>query len=161
MKNKYMHRSRVSEHKFRHILECFCDDLSTIVTAKVTGLSRRSISKYYCLFRKRIFELTTKKDEKLSGEVEIDESYFGPRRVRGKRGRGAGKKVLVLGILKRGGKVHTQIIPNAKKESIMPIIQGKVLDQTTVHTDGWRSYDGGKITYQRHREFLELCKAKN
>jgi len=48
----------------------------------------------------------------------------------------------VLGILKRSGKVHTQVIPNAKKESIMPIIQGKVLDETTVHTDGWRSYDG-------------------
>ena len=28
----------------------------------------------------------------MSGEIEVDESYFGAKRVRGKRGRGAGKK---------------------------------------------------------------------
>ncbi len=48
----------------------------------------------------------------------------------------------MLGILKRGGKVYTQIIPNASKKSILPILQGKILEETTVHTDGWRSYDG-------------------
>jgi len=81
-------------------------------------------------------------EQPFSGEVKVDESYFGPRRVPGKRGRGAGQKVLVLGILKRGGNVYTQIISNADKENILPILQGKVLDETTVHTDGWRSCDG-------------------
>ncbi len=117
-----MYRSRVSERKFRHILECFCDDVSTIIASKLTGMSRRSISKYFGLFRERIVEMTTDTEMDLSGEVEVDESYFGPRRVRGKRGRGAGKKVLVLGILKRGGKVYTEVIPNAEKASIMPIV---------------------------------------
>ena len=37
-----------------------------------------------------------------SGTLEADESYFGPKRVRGKRGRGAGGKTIVFGLLKRG-----------------------------------------------------------
>lgn len=45
-----------------------------------------------------------------AGEVEVDESYFGGRR----RGRGAARKVPVFGLLKRGGKVYTKVIPNAK-----------------------------------------------
>lgn len=40
----------------------------------------------------------------VSGEIEIDESYFGAKRIRGKRGRGAGGKTPVFGILKRDGK---------------------------------------------------------
>ena len=50
--------------------------------------------------------------------------------------------MLVLGILKRGGNVYTQVIKRATKENILPILQGKILEETTVHTDGWKSYDG-------------------
>jgi transposase len=56
----------------------------------------------------------------LSGEIEADESYFGGVR-KGKRGRGAAGKVAVFGLLKRGGKVFTAIIPNAKTETLLPI----------------------------------------
>jgi transposase-like protein len=44
------------------------------------------------------------------GEIEVDESYFGAKRVRGKRGRGTGGKTKVFGIKKRGNKVYTQIV---------------------------------------------------
>lgn len=140
MKNRYIKYSRLSEHIFRQIIKCFAQDLDTYTTAKITGISRRSIHDLYQKLRKYLVDLLENK--KFSGEVEVDESYFGPRRIRGKRGRGAGQKVLVLGILKRGGNVYTQIIPRATKTNIMPIIQGKVLDETVVHTDGWKSYDG-------------------
>ncbi len=141
MKNKYCNRSHISEGQFRAILQCFAKDFDSYSTAEISRVSRRSIQKYFDKLRKRVLEWVA--DEKpFSGEVEVDESYFGPQRVRGKRGRGAGKKVLVLGILKRGGKVYTQIIPRANKSSILPILQGKILEETTVHTDGWTSYDG-------------------
>ena len=55
-------------------------------------------------------ELALEEARPLAGEVEIDESYFGARRVRGKRGRGAGGKTPVIGLLKRGGKVFTEIV---------------------------------------------------
>ena len=141
MKNKYCKRSRISEAKFRKILDCFSKDLDTYLTAEISGISRQSISVVFQKLRKEI-SFWLENEQSFSGEVEVDESYFGARRVRGKRGRGAGQKVLVLGILKRGGNVYTQIIPRATKANIMPIIQGKVLDETTVHTDGWKSYDG-------------------
>ncbi len=141
MKNKYCRRSHISEAKFRKILQCFANDFDSYSTAKITCVSRRSIQKYFEKLRKKII-VWLENERPFSGEVEIDESYFGPRRIRGKRGRGAGQKVLVLGILKRGGKVYTQIIPRATRENILPIIRGKVLEETTIHTDGWRSYDG-------------------
>jgi len=141
MKNKYCNRSHISEAQFRSILQCFANDFDTYKTAEISGISRRSIQKYFEKLRNRIVDWVL--DEKpFSGEVEVDESYFGPRRIRGKRGRGAGKKVLVLGILKRGGNVYTQVIKRATKENILPILQGKILEETTVHTDGWKSYDG-------------------
>lgn len=141
MKNRYIKNSRLSEHTFRQILKCFSQDLDTYTTAEITGISRRTIHDIYQKLRKKVIFLLGN-EQPFSGEVEVDESYFGPHRVRGKRGRGAGKKVLVLGILKRGGNVYTQIISKATKDNILPILQGKILDETTVHTDGWKSYDG-------------------
>jgi len=55
----------------------------------------------------------------LQGEVEIDESYFGSRR-KGKRGRGAAGKVAVFGILKRGGRVYTMMLPNVSRTTLVP-----------------------------------------
>ena len=70
------------------------------------------------------------------GEFELDESYFGARRVRGKRGRGAAGKTPVFGLLKRKGKEFVTIVPNCSREELMPIIQGKILEGSTIHTDG-------------------------
>ena len=141
MKNKYCKHSRISEHQFRKILKCFSQDLTISDTAEIVGISRPAVSRIFQKVRHRIIEWSHEA-EQFSGEVEVDESYFGPRRIKRKRGRGAGKKKLVLGVLKRDGKVHTDIITRASRKEIMPILKGKVLDETTIYTDGWRSYDG-------------------
>lgn len=49
------------------------------------------------------------------GIVELDEFYFGAKRIRGKSGRGASSKTIVFGILKHDDKVYTEIVPNASK----------------------------------------------
>jgi transposase-like protein len=77
-----------------------------------------------------------------TGEFELDESYFGAKRLRGKRGRGAAGKTPVFGLLKRGGKVFGKVVPNCSKDALMPIIQGRILEGSTIHTDGWKAYDG-------------------
>ncbi len=66
---------------------------------------------------------TTARDE-LSGEIEADESYFGGRR----KG-------------KRGGKVYTAIIPNAKTETLLPIIAENVRPDSIVYTDTFKAYN--------------------
>jgi len=113
MKNKYVYRSRISEHKFREIVKLFSLDLEADQTANITGLSRNTVNKYYKAFRERISHIC-EQNSPLSGEIEVDESYFGARRVKGKHGRGAYGKTIVFGLLKREGKVYTEIVPESK-----------------------------------------------
>lgn len=87
----------------------------------------------------------------MSGEIEIDESYFGSRRRGDKRGRSVERKIPVVGILKRNGKVHTQIIPDASRRSLMPIIADLVnKSKTNVYTDKWKSYDSLVFSGYKH-----------
>jgi transposase len=76
-------------------------------------------------------------DTVFSGEIEFDESYFGGKR-KGQRGRGAAGKVPVFGLLKRGGKAYTKIIPDASSATLLPIIERKVVPDSTVYFDCWR-----------------------
>lgn len=96
--------------------------------------------------------LAERQREKITNGVEVDESYFGPRRQRGKRGRGSAKKIVVLGLLKRNGKVYAQIIPDAFKEEIMPIIRQTVKSGADIYTDGWRSYDALAVYGYNHKK---------
>lgn len=73
------------------------------------------------------------------------------RRVRGKRGRGAGNKTIVFGIYKRNGKVYTEIVPNAAKKTLQNIIRGKVSLDSVIHSDGWRGYNAlVDVGYAKH-----------
>ena len=102
----------------------------------------------------KILAYSLKEQENELGEFELDDSCFGARRVRGKRGRGAAGKTLVFGLLKRSGKVFVTIVPNCSREELMPIIQGKILEGSTIHTDGWRAYDGLILNgYDHYRVF--------
>jgi transposase-like protein len=164
MKNKYLNRSKISEAKSREILRYFAEDFSSTQTSKLTGISRRTISDIYQKLRLRIYDLTLL-EEMFSGEVEVDESYFGPRRIRGKRGRGAKGKIPVVGLLKRNGKVYTSVIKNCEKETLIPIIQGKILEESTIYTDGWKSYDSlilkGYKHYRIYHSKNEFARGKN
>jgi len=72
----------------------------------------------------------------LFGEVEVDESYFGARRVRGKKGRGAGGKPIVFGILERHGKV-SEIVPDASRKKLQSAIRGQAaLEASSTRTAG-------------------------
>jgi len=141
MASKYQKRSRISDKKYRQIIRLFCQDLTATQIAELVGLNRNTINHTLDYVRQAIADYCESASP-LSGEVELDESYFGPRRVRGRRGRGAGKKTIVFGLLKRQGKVYTQIVPNASRETLKQIVQAKVEPDSTIYSDGWRSYDG-------------------
>ena len=92
-----------------------------------------------------------------------DESYFGGVR-KGKRGRGAAGKVAVFGLLNRGCKVYTAIIPNAKTETLLPIIKERVKPDSIVYTDTWRSYNALYVSDFRHERInhsVEFADEKN
>ncbi len=71
-------------------------------TADLCGLSVRSGNTIYQRIRARLADECALHSH-FASEVEVDESHFGPRRIRGKRGRGAGSKTIVFGIFKRNG----------------------------------------------------------
>jgi transposase len=151
MKNKYIYRSRISEKKFRTILSLFCLDIEAVKVAEICGISRPTINKIFNKLR----ELIAIDCENLSpfehGEIELDESYFGARRVRGVRGRGAKGKIPVFGMLKRNDKVFTQVITNCSMAEIMPIIEDRAGKNATIFTDGFKTYDGlADFGYKRH-----------
>ena len=164
MQNKYIKRSHISEKKFREILKYFCCDETSNKTAIYTNISRNTVNKIFDKIRKRIFSLSVNLT-KDSGEFELDESYFGAKRVRGKRGRGAAGKTPVFGLLKRDGKVYVEIVKNCTREQLLPIIQGKILEGSTINTDGWKAYDGLVLNgYTHHRVFHsknEFARGKN
>lgn len=151
MVNKYIFRSRISEKKFREIIRYFSLDIEAIKIAQLTGISRRSITRILKAVRERIAEFSENESPFDKGEIEIDESYFGARRVRGRRGRGAYGKNIVFGLIKRGGKVYTQVVRNCSASELLPIIRERIPKSSVVYTDSFKTYDGlVNFGYRRH-----------
>jgi len=148
--NRYYIRSRISEAKFREILRLFSLDLEATKISKLTGVTRKSINLILRKLRERI-ACECEQQAKLSGIIEADESFFGPRRIKGKRGRGASGKTIVFGLFKRRGNVYTEIVPDCAKATLQAIIRGRVCPESVINTDGWRGYSGlVDVGYAKH-----------
>ena len=96
MKNKYIIRSRISEKKFREILKLFCLDIEAKKVSELTSINRTTINKIFDKLRILIASKYESESPFEKGEIELGESYFGAKRVRGKRGRGVVVKFLFL-----------------------------------------------------------------
>ena len=151
MKNKYIIRSRISEKKFRQIIKYFSLDIEANKIATLTDISRPTINKILKSVRIRIAQFCEDESPLSEGDIEIDESYFGARRVRGIRGRGAKGKTIVFGLIKRQGMVYTQIVKNCSSKELFPIIRRIIGKQSVIYTDGFKSYDGlVNFGYKKH-----------
>src|SRR3989338_943302 len=121
------------------ILYYFYLELSASKTADELDIDYGVVHRKFMQFRKKIAEYCNQEANKLNGELEIDESYFGGKR-KGNRGRGAENKAIVFGILERKGKVHTVIVEDVSAKTLMTEIQNKTKKGPVFYTDGWRSY---------------------
>ena len=86
-------------------------------------------------------------------------SYFGAKRVKGKRGRGASGKTPVFGLLKRNGKVYTQVVKNCSVSELIPIIEELADKESVIYSDGFKSYDG--IVDYGNKEHFRVIHSKN
>lgn len=144
----------LTKYRREKILMHFCEDIPASKTSRLTGINRNTVNRYYNHYREHILSWQYEEVMRLSGEIEVDESYFGARRVRGKRGRGAAGKTPVFGLLKRGGKVFVTVVASVSRAALMPIIEGKVLEGSTIYSDGWKAYDGLILNgYDHYRVF--------
>lgn len=95
--------------------------------------------------------------EKLSGVIEIDETFVGGVKNGGKRGRGATKSVVVIAVEVREpkgfGRIRMRHIPDASGNSLMGFISDVVAEHSTVSTDGWTGYnDLSECKIYKHRK---------
>ena len=146
--------AHISRRKFDTIFNCFVADTTALQASKIARVNYNTAKRYFRLLRNSIIDaaIIEREHAKLGNGIEIDESYFGPKRVRGKRGRGASKKVIVLGLLKRKGKVYTEIISKAEKVELMPIIRRVVKSGSDIYTDGWKSYSALAVYGYNHKK---------
>ncbi len=145
----YTRKSRLSKAKRLRLLEHFVVGTTARAAAELIGVNRNTVNRFYLALRQVIAE-EMEKAAPLHGEVKVDESYFGGKR-KGKRGRGAAGKVPVFGLLKRGGRVYTLPIPNAKAKTLMPILASRVVPDSIVYTDSFPSYDVIDVSTFHHR----------
>ncbi|MGQ0503524.1 MAG: IS1595 family transposase [Panacagrimonas sp.] len=143
----YERRSRMPVRVQHRLIEHFVAGTTARAAAALSGVQVRTATVFYQRLRKLIASKLPSYD--LSGEVEADESYFGGRR-KGRRGRGAAGKVPVFGLLKRGGKVYTAIIPDAQTRTLLAIIEQRVTPDSIVYTDSFRAYDALDVSRFRH-----------
>lgn len=144
----YARRSRLSGKQRGRLIDLFVAGATARAAAELVGVNRNTARVFYHRLRQLIASKLPSYD--LSGEEEADESYFGGVR-KGKRGRAAAGKVPVFGLLKRGGKVFTAMIPNAKSRTLLPIIREQVPPDSIVYTDSFTAYDVLDVSEFHHR----------
>ena len=143
-------KSRLSKHKQNRLAEHFVAGTTARCAASLVGVNFKTSAYYFHRLREIIAcHLEQEADAIFSGEIEVDESYFGGKR-KGKRGRGAAGKIPVFGLLKRGGKVYTKIIPDASSATLLPIIERKVVPDSIVYSDCWRGYNALDVSDFKH-----------
>jgi len=143
-----MRKSRLSRLKQTKLMEHYVAGTTARCAADLVGVNFKTAAYYFHRLRE-IIALETQNNDVLSGEFEVDESYFGGSR-KGQRGRGATGKVPVFGILKRGGKVYTQVIPDASGQTLIPIIEDRIMPDSIVYSDCWRGYNVLDVSEFKH-----------
>ncbi|MFZ4762699.1 MAG: IS1595 family transposase [Alphaproteobacteria bacterium] len=143
-------KSRLSKSIQNKLVEHFVAGTTARCAASLVGVNVKTACYYFHRLRELIAaELEAGSHEVFDGEIEVDESYFGGTR-KDKRGRGAGGKVPVFGLLKRGGRVYTKIIPDASSATLFPIIERKVIPDSIVYSDCWRGYNVLDVSEFKH-----------
>jgi len=136
----------------KQLLQFFVAEMTAREASDLLGINPCTGTLYYQKIRAVICDhLKQEAEEYFEGEVELYESYFGGRR-KGQRGRDAAGKVIVFGILRRGGKVYTKVIEDTKTKTLMPIIKRKIVLDSVVYTDCYRSYNTLDVSgFHHHR----------
>ena len=145
----YIKHCKLSRNKQLELIKYFVVGSTARTAADLAGIHRNTAVRFFHKLREKIALQQQNRIEQFCGKIELDESYFGGHR-KGKRGRGAAGKVAVFGILKRGGKVYTQVILDAKTDTLMPIIRQKIEPDSIVYTDYWRAYNALDVSEFKH-----------
>lgn len=107
-------------------------------------------SAWFMLHRIRLAMQDETLGNKLSGDVEVDETFIGgkarnmhlDKRERRITGTGGKDKTIVFGALERGGKIRTAVLPDRKRAAIQIEVKKHVEAGSALYSDALKSYDG-------------------
>src|SRR5882757_11458769 len=119
-----MRKSRLTKQQQAKLVAHFVAGATARTAGQLVGVNKTSAAYYFHRLRALIHQAIADATP-FAGEIEVDESYFGGHR-KGRRGRGAAGKVPVFGLLKRQGRVHVMMVPNARSDTLIPIIREKI-----------------------------------
>jgi transposase len=145
---RWINQGNLTAGQWLRLVKLFELELSVRKIAQQLRLSYNAAYKAVHTIRAAILAHPTD-DVSLSGEVEVDESYFGGKR-KGKRGRGAAGKVPVFGILEREGRVFVEVLPTTRAKDVLALTVKKVRRGSIVYTDRYKSYDALMFCGYRH-----------
>ncbi|MCK5554801.1 MAG: IS1595 family transposase [Alphaproteobacteria bacterium] len=155
----YVKHCKLTHYQQSRLLEYFVAGTPARTAADLVGIHRNSAIRFFHKLRGKIAIKQQNRAAQFCGEIEVDESYFGGHR-KGKRGRGAAGKVIVFGLLKRGGKVYTVSVSNVQRKTLLPLIRRKIRPDSIVYTDGHTAYNALDVSEFTHfrinhsREFV-------
>ena len=123
------------------IIKGFYQQVPAYRLAHDLGFGVPVVRRAYQRMREAIFHIAELEGSanKMSGEIEMDEAYFGGRR-KGKRGRAAAGKSIVFGLLERDGRVYTKVVEDVSAATLMTHIQSKTRKGSVYFTDAFRGY---------------------
>lgn len=128
------------------------------------GVSYGKVTRIFRMVRELLFHQAELEGKRLSGDIEIDEAYFGGRK-KGNMGRGTRNKSVVLGLLERDGKVYTRVVTNLTAHTLLEIIRGKTRKGSVYYTDTFKSYNSlhqfGKHLMVNHSKTMVSFKRHN
>lgn len=161
MAQRLIKNSKLTNRQLGRLIELFVLEVPALTAASSLRINRHSAERVYQSIRLHLAR-ECERWSPFEGEVEVDESYFGGYR-KGNRGRGAAGKVPVFGLLKRNGKVYTRVVKDVARDTLRRIIRTKVVPESVIYSDGFRSYDGlilDGFTHYRIRHEKEFVRGK-
>ncbi len=122
---------------------------------RAMGVTQKSA--WFMLQRGRLALQDPTTGGKLSGEVEVDESFIGgkarnmhadvkARKIQGRRGPEG--KAIVAAVLERGGKVRAKVVDKRKKKDLQALVRENVEPKSALYSDALKSYDGLNVDFE-------------
>lgn len=132
------------------ILIGFHQQIPALRLSRDLAVNVKSVDRVYRKLREIIYHTCELEGAKLSGEIEIDEAYFGGKR-KGQRGRSSLNKSVVFGLLERDSRVYTKVVYTVSAEELMGIIRQKTRKGSVYFTDSFKSYNSLKRFGKHYR----------
>ncbi len=147
---------KISFSKFVLAIKLFVLEVPVNRAYKELHVAYNTAYKIYSKIREAIYHFLSSNKAFLTGEIEMDESYFGGRR-KGNRGCGAKNKLPVFGILERQGKVKIEVVRDVTAKSLLEAAIKKVKRGSLIYTDKFKSYEG-LVSYGFRHERIDHSK---